>query len=352
MDFHWYGHKRISTRTRNLKDALQKAIVLEAELLNGSYEGSAPKSTRPRRQRVDSITFSEAIEKYLSYHNSEGTRPKTFIRYGGILRIFNEFLEAEGNTANLDITVEAFDQFRQRRSGKVGPTTMFHEATCIKRFLNWCVTRKLLQDNPLRDLQFRKPKSKQETVLSLEQVKQIIVSAKGPRKSMIQVLALTGMRVSELRNLRCEDIDLTNGWIHIVNRVGFENKAGADWKVPIHEELRPILGRQLRGRHGFLFTAEPSPKYPEGDNHIRMKGLNEYFRSILGTLGIPEGKRNGGFTLHSLRHFFKTYAVASGIPKEYVDLWQGHSLDTRNASNAYLHLPDQDSRAWMEKLPF
>ena len=45
-----------------------------------------------------------------------------------------------------------------------------------------------------------------------------------------------------------------------------------------------------------------------------MKRLNETFLETLKSLGISTG-RDDGFTIHSLRHFMRTFAVNAGIPE-------------------------------------
>jgi integrase len=71
---------------------------------------------------------------------------------------------------------------------------------------------------------------------------------------------------------------------------------------------------------------------------------------LLQKLGMPAG-RDQGFTLHSLRHSFKTICINAGIPREVVDAWQGHSPD-RSAGSAYYKLSDTESQRFMTMVPF
>lgn len=63
---------------------------------------------------------------------------------------------------------------------------------------------------------------------------------------------------------------------------------------------------------------------------------------ILNKLKIHAGRQNGGFTVHSLRHFFKTHCINCGIPKPVVDAWQGHKIDM-SVGAQYYKLSDTDT---------
>ena len=58
-----------------------------------------------------------------------------------------------------------------------------------------------------------------------------------------------------------------------------------------------------------------------------------------------------GFTIHSLRHAFKTFCINSRIPREVVDAWQGHAPD-RSAGGAYYKLTPEESQRFMKQVPF
>ena len=101
---------------------------------------------------------------------------------------------------------------------------------------------------------------------------------------------------------------------------------------------------------GYLFTAPPSPKYPDGGHWINTKRLNTDFVAVVKKLGLPAGRENG-LTIHSLRHFFKSFCLSHGVPREYVDARQGHQ-GIRTASDLYVHTFDVDSQRLIRDVPF
>ena len=55
--------------------------------------------------------------------------------------------------------------------------------------------------------------------------------------------------------------------------------------------------------------------------------------------------------VHSLRHFFETFTVNTGIPQRVIDAWLGHRSDKSMAA-VYYRLRDEDSQSFMGKVPF
>jgi integrase len=178
--------------------------------------------------------------------------------------------------------------------------------------------------------------------------------ASGQRRCQYATLAFGGMRSGDEQRLLVCDVDLEGDWLHIKSREGAETKTGESHKVPIHPVLKPLLTAttpKRRGRDGRFFCEAASRQYPNGDHEMNTKRLNEDFLTILQELGIPAGKNDGGFTIHSLRSFFKTFCINAGVPKEVVDIWQGHAPD-RSASAGYYKLSDEQSQQFMKQVPF
>lgn len=297
------------------------------------------------------MTFTEAIKAFIEFQETEGNRRKTIVRYRGILERFAEFMGTLEVRKLEKVTLPAFDKFRAFRKPKLSPKTMHHEGRIIKQFFAWCAKRGYISENPLATCKFSPPKASTKNVLSLEQVNAILLAATSYRHPVLSVLAFTGMRSGECRNLRAEDVDLKQDWIYIRSRPGFETKTNEERKVPIHPRLKFILSRLKPKKSGWYFSAVPSPKHPQGGNFISTKHLNEDFLVLLKRLEIPAGREESGFTIHSLRHFFKTFCITHGVGKPIVDTWQGHSLG-KDPSNDYFHLSDEDSQRLMKGVPF
>jgi integrase len=130
----------------------------------------------------------------------------------------------------------------------------------------------------------------------------------------VTTLALTGMRIGELVNLRWADVDFEKHVIHIRVREDWKPKGRADRFVPMHSKVEAAI-RSLRVGQ-YVFT---------GPNGGRIK--ETYALSCLKTdqvaLDLPEGD------LHGFRRFFATSMMQSGVSVETVRQWGGwKSLET------------------------
>jgi integrase len=159
------------------------------------------------------------------------------------------------------------------------------------------------------------------------------------------------MRIGELQHLPVNDVDLGGNWIHVESREGAETKTRRARKVPIHPTLQQILMRNGLRRGPSYFTAAPSRRFPAGDHSISPKRINDAFLRLAEGLGLPVGRKSNGDTVHSLRHFFETFAVNGRIPRRVVDVWMGHRSD-RSMGAAYYTLTDAESQRFMNEVPF
>lgn len=332
-------HRKMSLRTANKKIAVERAMKLEVNLADGTFQKPLPK-----------VLIQDAVAEYLDHLKVEDRSRKTLVKYRGIFDALVSFLTAQGITRLSQFAAVHFDKFRAFRKADHHPKTLYTEGVVIKQLFRWARKRKLITENPLDDIKLCKPRQEPKGGPSLAQINTILATARGVMQVMLAMLAFTGIRSGELQRLRKEDVDLVGNWIDVVNRPGAETKTRGSRKVPIHPRLHQILKGAPKSPGPWFFTAEPSNKYPKGDHWISTKKLNDRFRVLLKKLQLPIG-RDAGFTIHSLRHSFETICVNKGIPQRVIDVWLGHTSDKSMAA-VYYRLSDKESQKFMKKVPF
>jgi integrase len=195
-----------------------------------------------------------------------------------------------------------------------------------------------------------------------EEVRKIIAVLNGldgkPRRLRPVLLCaiFTGLRASELRGLRWEDIDLKRGEVTVRQRADKyqtigqpKTRAGTERVIPIGPDLVNVLKEwKLACPNGELALAFPSPA-GEIDQHSNIvRGFGRVVRAagLLDRLGQP--KYTG---LHSLRHFYASWCInrkddgGLELPAKIVQARLGHASIVMTM-DTYGHLfPSKDDGA-------
>jgi len=122
--------------------------------------------------------------------------------------------------------------------------------------------------------------------------------------SFFGLLAVTGMRLSEVRNLRDEDIDAQEGVLRIQ-----QAKFGKSRLVPLHRTMLRALGTYIRHRNCFFAHRHPDitpQRLFATRSGTALGNLVVYrrFRNILHQIGLRGPNDRRGPRLHDLRHRF------------------------------------------------
>lgn len=339
---YWHNgkHHRKSLRTRNQKVAEKEATKLAARILEGNLPDSLKK-----------YPLSQAMNDFVEQARLDGRDHKTILEYEKVFKGWKAYLTSMGVRTLQQITTEHYEQYRrlQAETGKKNGTTIHNHFRVIKQLMNWAKRHRRIHDNPLHEIRVAKPKPKQKPVPTLAQINLILMHASERDRPILAMAAFAGGRIGDIRTRHQGDMDLEDNWIHFVAREAASPKGGKSRKVPIHPRLKSILLTLARSRGPWLFCSKPSTKHPDGGNHLNDKLVNERFKRIVAKLGMNTGRMNG-FTTHSLRRFFETHCINSGIPQPVVDAWMGHS--DRSMRAYYYRLDDKESQKFMKEVLF
>jgi integrase len=148
-----------------------------------------------------------------------------------------------------------------------------------------------------------------------------------------------GLRCSEARLLRVDDVDIDAGVLQVRDA-----KGGKDRQVPVCETLRVRLAgyhAQAAGRAGRREWFFPGSRPGEP---LTLGNVGHNFRRFLGQARISHGGRGHGPRVHDLRHTFAVNNLRSwfaqgrdvGALLPVLQTYMGHSSVTDTAY--YLHL--------------
>ena len=184
-----------------------------------------------------------------------------------------------------------------------------------------------------------------EKFLTHAEFNALLKAAKDDReRCILLVLAGAGLRVSEMTQIRAEDVDFSKGYLHVP-------AINAKFKKPRTVVLLPqvieAVTKQLAGRSkGGLF-----PSYR--DSHIASRQVQNILDDIATRAGLQEvkrqdkaGKNRHRIHPHMLRHSFAVWSLDSGVPVGDLQDQLGHaSLAT---TGVYLKVsPNHRREAYM-----
>jgi len=210
----------------------------------------------------------------------------------------------------------------------------------IKAMLSKGVEWEFLRQNPLSNYKLlRNNDQKQVRYFTEPEIDAILHNSSGILRVFIQILLLTGMRRSELVNLRWADIDFRNKLISVQANLdaGYHPKGYRPRSIPVSKELERIL-LDLRQKGTFLFDCGKNTPAHTADYYTKE------FQKLLSKLGIKNAN------LHTLRHTFASYLVMNGTDIRTVQDLLGHS--TVKVTEQYSHLSPVHRQKALETLNF
>lgn len=262
------------------------------------------------------------IEEYLNFITFERRLTKnTKLSYEEDLKKYKEFLDNRHitNASNIkkkDIT----DYLIYLSDNEYTITSIARKLTTIKNFHNYLYQKALIASDVSLTIERPKTKKSLPKIMSVEEVDKLLdIDCKTAfdyrNKAMLELLYGTGLRISELLNLKLSDIDLENC---VIRCIGKGNKERI---VPIGEyvivylnkylEYRPQLSKNKRSEFLFLNNL--------GTNLSRFS-----FFKILKRL-LREKNINVDVSPHTLRHSFATHMLEYGADLRTIQELLGHS---------------------------
>ena len=261
-------------------------------------------------------------DQFLDYLRVErGLANNTVQAYSKDLARFIQFLEDKKTTPE-DVSVEQILEYISAIRRHLSSRSVARTIPTIKTFFRFLVTEKKIKSSPARLLETPKLSQKLPVILTQNETKTLLAqpdisSVTGQRdKAMLEVLYGTGLRVSELVNLKISDINLEAGYLRTMG------KGSKERIIPIGEKAVDSIkdyisnGRikLLKGRQSpFLFL------------NFRGKPLTRQgFWKIIKRYGATAGIQKE-ISPHKLRHSFASHLLEGGADLRSVQIMLGHA---------------------------
>ncbi len=278
-------------------------------------------------------TYSLAYKKeWLNYLIVERALSKDSIAaYKQDINLFEEFIKKAQQTLDeiTDDTLLLFAVYIKKEGNS--PRTLTRRFSTLRSFFNYCCAEGYLAENPALFLD--SPKFIQEIphILSKEEIHKLIELSQNADKSaqrnslIIELLYACGLRVSELINIKINDIDFER---HVLKTHG---KGDKDRFIPIHAKAVEKIK---------FFIANTRVLFkPRCDELFVNRSGNSLTRQYVWKM-IQEKATQIGIqskvSPHTFRHSFATHLLENGADLRSVQLLLGHS--DLAATQIYTHI--------------
>jgi integrase len=169
------------------------------------------------------------------------------------------------------------------------PETINRELTVLKRMFNLGIHWKVAYSNPVKGVKFLEIPKVQYHTLDDEEFESIYKRASTNLKPVLFFAYYTGLRRGEILNLKWEDIDFKNNYIHVK-----ETKNNETRSIPVDDPLGEKLSELKDGSRGeYVFQ------------YFRDKTLTTFYREFWKAIKDAGVK----CTFHTLRHTFASNLV-------------------------------------------
>lgn len=263
--------------------------------------------------------FLENLSNYIDYLVLErGLASNTEEAYKNDLISFIEYLDSSGISTFDDIQRSDINSYiRSLRKQNLAPTSVTRKIASLRGWFKWMMGMNLITQDPTVAVEQPKLSKHLPKVLSIQEVDAILAQdLPKVQKAMLEVLYATGLRVSELANLKIQSINLKHAYVKCFG------KGSKERIVPLGKVAKEALMLYLEERETivaehnietkFLFLNSDGKKITRQDIYDVIRKLGE---TVL----------HKHITPHTLRHSFATHMLENGADLRIVQELLGHS---------------------------
>jgi integrase/recombinase XerD len=279
----------------------------------------------PNNNIIDSYCDSIWVEKGLSKN--------TISSYSSDLKQLEKWL------ANKEIDIQSCSEIdlnsylAEKIDQGVLASSINRILSSVKGFFNWLVHTNIIKLNPSELIESPKIGRKLPVNISEQDVEKILnapdcKTVQGKRdKTILELLYATGLRVSELTNLKLNQIDITRGIIRVMGKGG-------------KERIIPIGETALAWLKSYIDLVRSQLAINDDNLFIFLSNKGKQIsRKVCWSLIVGYSKKsleNKVISPHSLRHAFATHLLNHGADLRSVQMLLGHS--SLSTTQIYTHV--------------
>ena len=193
--------------------------------------------------------------------------------------------------------------------------------SCLKSLYKFLVISKIIDVDIAKDIDAPRQKKALPKVLSEDDINKLLdIKLNTPfdyrNKAMLEMMYATGMRVSELINVKVFDIDFESDLVRVIG------KGSKERVVPLGDYAIYYIKKYYEEYRGY-FLIKGEKDYLFLNNHgeaITRQGFFKMIKNLAYEQGIEKE-----FSPHTLRHSFATHLLTHGADLRSIQEMLGHS---------------------------
>ena len=269
--------------------------------------------------------LSEQVEDYLRYSQVErGLSNNTITAYRQDLTSFISFLQKENLTSwpTQAVDIDAF--LAEQRDQKKATSSISRLITSLRKFYQWLVRQNIQKINPMLEIDSPKKRRTLPVALTVNEVNNLLEQPDTKKnlglrdRALLETLYATGIRVSELINLKFTDLHEELKLVKIFGKGSKErlipiSEVALTWIDSYKEKVRDPLILKIGKNTDFIFLNSRG-------SSLTRQAVWQIIKHYCKMAGIQKN-----VTPHTLRHTFATHLLENGADLRVVQEILGHS---------------------------
>jgi len=282
--------------------------------------------------------MEKLINQFIEYLEYEkGYSKKTIINYEKDLELFNTYLKENKITDIKNIDYNTIRKYLSHlHEKKYLSSSISRKISTLRSFFKYNLKEKNIKNNPMTLISNPKREKKLPKYLNYEEMEKLLNSIdtselEGIRdKLIIELLYSTGIRVSEIENIKIKDIKIKENQINILGKgnkeriVLFGEKAKEEIKTYLNAYKEYFQGNIL---NNYLLINKKGKQITTNKIELIVKDV------------LKKSSLKLNISPHTLRHTFATHMLDSGADLKSVQELLGH--ENLKTTAIYTHISNE-----------
>lgn len=234
-----------------------------------------------------------------------------------------------------DVTSEDIRSYlASLKKKKMSSASMSRNLCSVKSFHRFLYEEQLVKVNIAKEITSPKMEKKLPTVLSIEEVSKLLDVVKGDKpiekrnQAMLEMIYGTGLRVSELCNIKVSDLRFTSKQIRVFG------KGSKERIVPINDYALNMIRKYLIEARPMLLGIKKDLGYLFLNSHGEVITRVGFFKILKNLASAAKIEKN--ISPHTLRHSYATHLLEAGVDIRLIQEMLGH--EDIATTQIYTHL--------------